>query len=438
MPRGGGRSRKARALAALAATALCAWARAAEPASADPAGFTFRGRLEWITAAGGSLPRDTDPNPRNVVLALPQAAGASELRPDLRVEHGSALLLVARPRFRLQVAKARAAGTWLPERREASSEWLELYGAWRADERLAITYGLQSFQWGPAELMSPSNRLFHETGFLRDPLYVVRGKHLARVNVTFGSSFSTVLLAEVEPNREDPFVAGEPFERRAQAKVEWSAAGGGGYLGVTGGAGERERGWFGEYGAASITDGLSVYADAVHRAGSRAWYPVDPALGPPGFTHAAPGRGLRTLAVGGIRYTFEGGTDLRLEYTFDEAGWTEAQLALAARAAAFRFPPPAPETVAAWLDPGFELVGRHHAYASLRLPDLPPSRKLAVQLRYLAALEDGSGAAFASASFDATDSVVLFASAMGTHGPRDGALSRLLEATAAAGAVVSW
>jgi hypothetical protein len=149
--------------------------------------------------------------------------------------------------------------------------------------------------------------------------------------------------------------------------------------------------------------------------------------------------GLRTLALGGVRYTFAGGADVRLEYLFDEAGWDPAQLALAARAA--RGPPgaaPAPETVAAWLAPGFELVGRQHAYASVTLPDLPPGKRLTLQGRYLAALEDGSGATFVTASANATDSMVLFASAAAAHGKDDGALSRLARGAATAGVVVSW
>jgi len=425
--------------AVAAALALAATEAAAEDGDAALPGFGFRGRLEWITAAAGTSPRDTAVNPRNAVLRLPQAVGQSELRPDLRVEHPAGLAIVARPRLLLQASKARVVGAWVPEETDATSEWLELYGSWRVDERVSIAYGLQNFQWGPAELMSPSNRIFHETGFARDPLYVVRGKHLARVNVSVGQAWSAVLLAEVRPNDDTPFVAGEPFEPKAEAKLEWAAPSGRGYLGVTGGAGRRSRGFFGEYGAMSL-GGFSIYGDAVHQAGSRAWYPV---LVPGGggvaaFDQTETRASLRTLALGGARYTFEGGADVRLEILFDEAGWDRAQLALASRAAGPSPLPGGAGLLAAWLLPGFEIVGRQHAYASVRLPDLPPRKRLALQARYLAALEDGSGAAFVTASFDAADSVVLFASAAATHGAGDAALSRLVRGTAAAGAVVSW
>ena len=94
--------------------------------------------------------------------------------------------------------------------------------------------------------------------------------------------------------------------------------------------------------------------------------------------------------------------------------------------------------MARYVSPGFELVGRQHAYASLSLPDLPPSKRLKLQARVLRALEDRSTAAFVTASLDATDSLVVFASAAATDGVSHGALSRLVRGTALLGAVVSW
>jgi hypothetical protein len=424
--------------AAVAALALaCAGVRAAD--APELAGLSFRGRLEWLTSAQATAPADTPVNPENAVLAMPQASASTELRPDLRLERGADLQLVARPRLLLVGSKARVAGAWQEEQRDATVQWLELFGAWRLDERLAVAYGLQNFQWGPAELLSPSNRIFHETGFTRDPLYVVRGKHLVRVNVSSGRSLTAVLLAEVQPNGEEPFIAGAPFEPMAEAKVEWASPSGRGYLGVTGGAGRTRRGFFGEYGALSIGDGLSVYADAVHQAGSEAWVPVEAPGGAATFEH--PGRlwGLRTLVVGGVRYTFTGGADLRLEYVFDEAGWDRTRLVLAERAAqAPPGPPPAVAPVVSWLRPGFELLGRQLAYASLALADLPPGKRTKLQARVLAALEDGSAAAFVTASLDATESVVAFASAGATDGVSHGALSRLVRGMALLGAVVTW
>jgi len=347
-----------RCSAALRATAVCVAASLASAGAAADSGeqsapatslpLSARARLEWLSAAGTTAPRNSPVNPDNAVLLLPQAAASTELRPDRQVEAGRALRGVARPRLLLTVQKSRVAGEWQPESSDARVDWIELYASWQADEHVAVAYGLQNYQWGPAELVSPSNRIFHATGFARDPLYVVYGKHLARVNLSAGRSWSAVLLAEVRPNAEAPFVAGEPFEPKVEAKLEWSDPGGRGYAAVAGGAGRDSRGFFGEYASLAVGDGLSIYADAVHQLGSRAWYPVDGGAGGARFEHPATGAGLRTLALGGIRYTFEGGTDLRLEYLFDEAGWTVGQLRLAERAAASTPTAPAsPDAVAA-------------------------------------------------------------------------------------------
>jgi len=428
---GGAALRAGRTAAVVLAAAVAGGAP--RPALAADEPLSVQGRIEWLSAGGAVVPRDTAVNPGNRALRLPAASVGTELRPDLRLEHASGLRAVARPRLWAAVEKARVDGIWGAERRDGGAEWLEAYASWRAGPSLEIAYGLQNFQWGPAELMSPSNRLFHETGFARDPRYAVRGRHLARVNVSRGQAFTVVALAELRPNGEEPFVAGEPFEPKAQVKLEWAAPGGGPYVGFTAGAGRLTRGFLGEYLAVPLGGALSVYADAVHAAGSRAWVP-----GPDGFAQAAEGSGPRTLALGGVRFTFEGGADLRLEYVFDEAGWSPAQLLLAARVAAAAAAAGQGEALAAYLRPGLELGARQLAYASLRLPDLAPSDRTHVQVGYLAALEDGSGAAFATATFDASDSAVLFGTAIGTHGRDHGTLSRLARGTVVLGAAVTF
>lgn len=408
-------------------------------ATSEAPPFTFRGHLEWITAVGAASSRASVVNPGNRILQVPAGGGQTELRPDLRLEVGPALTAIARPRFWLRSEKAHTDDGWQAERSEAKAEWIEGYATWRVSDALFVSYGLQNFQWGPAELVSPSNRIFHATGFYRDPVFVVRGRHLVRANVSAGRAWSVVLLAEVGDNGEGPFVAGEPFDPKAVAKVEWTAPAGDLTAAVTAGASERTRGWFGEYATVPIVAGLAAYVDAVHTVGRRAWTPIaDPVLG---ATFAESGmeiRQLRTMALGGLRYSFVNGNDLRIEYLYDEAGWSDAQLSAAQTAALASLAVGDPAGLARFLDPGFELLGRHLLYASLSLPDLPPGERTRIQARYLHSLTDGSGAAFLTGSYDATDSVVAFVSLSATHGPADGALSRLTRASFAAGATVNW
>jgi hypothetical protein len=404
-----------------------------EGAAGSPPDLRFLGHLGWITALQGVLLRDSPVNPANQVLRLPQGLAATELRPDLRLQVRSELVAVVRPRLMLEASGAEG-GRARVERTAASSAWIEAYATWRLDDRLAVSYGIQNFQWGPGELLSPSNRIFHATGFYRDPRYVVLGRHLARVNLSAGREWSAVFLGEVAPNGEPAFVAGEPFESKAQAKLEYTAAAGDWSLGLTAGAAQRSRAWFGELATLPLFAGLSAYADAVHTVGRLAWYPVDGGAGAPAFAQTGmETRRLRTLALGGLRYAFESGADARFEYVIDEAGWSRGDLLRAALAASAD-----PRLVDRYLDPGFELLGRRLVYFSLLFPDLPPRQRTTAPARYLRCLTDGSGAAFATMSHGATDAVVVFLSASLTHGGESGALSRLARGTALLGAEVNW
>lgn len=391
----------------------------------------IRGHADAFAAVESVLPTDSTANPGNV-LQLPLLMGALELRPSLTIDYGGWLVLSARPRVKLSAGLARTNGAWDGGRGAASVDVAELSFTWRLADWLSFTWGLQNFQWGPAELASPSNRLFHETGLLKDPLYFVPGHHLLRVNASAGKTLSVVLLAELTAP-PDTFVFGETFGPRGQAKLEWSEEGGRGLIGVTGGIGARQRPFFGEYAQWQVTDGLSVYADASHSTQRHAWYPV---LGEAGFSfvhrESTDWKRLYTMAVGGLRYTFESGADVRAEVLLNDAGWTRDEIELAA---AFAL---ASEQSGPLFTPGLEYLSRTMVYASLRLPELPPRKHLTLVARYALSCTDLSGAAFLTASLDASDSMVIFVSALATHGPSWAELSRLARASFFLGVVHSW
>ena len=397
---------------------------------------TWRANLEWITAVRATDPADTALNPGNEAFRVPQFVALTEVRPNLRVEAGSRWQLVFRPRWR-----GTAASTWTDaaprrDQLEGTFDVPELYVSWRPSDVVSIAYGLQNFQWGPAELLSPSNRVFHEVGTFRDPLYYVRGRHLVRVNVSSGKQWSAVALAEVGGTDEPAFRAGEHFEPAGQAKAEFTTASGGSYVGVTGGARQGERPWFGEYGSVTLVAGLSAYVDAVHQQGSPAWYPV--AAGPSSAGFARVDRAsdaVRTLVVGGLRYSFVNGTDLRVEYMHQDAGYRRSQFDLAALAVATQ---PSRETADRWLRPGLEFIGRDLLLGSVRVPDMPPSRRIGLHAQYLASLTDRSGLVYATTVVDASGALVVFGTVTATYGGDAAEFSRLARASAVGGIVWSW
>jgi hypothetical protein len=423
------------ALLALAATSAVPAHAQGVAQTPQPPAVSWRASVEWIGAVRGANPADTRLNPGNTRFRIPQVRAQAEVRPNVRIELGPRVTVVVRPRGLATAQTAWATGLPRTIDTDASANWTEAYLNWRPTNSLQVTYGLQNFQWGPAELLAPSNRIFHETGVFRDQLYYVRGRHLLRVNLSSGRQWSLVGLAELTGNGEDPFVAGERFERQGQVKGEYAAASGRGYLGVTAGARQGPRPWFGEYASYELAGGLSAYVDATHTRGSRAWYPV--AL--PSTEAATFARrdldvdAWRTLAVAGMRYTFVAGPDARLEYLHQDAGYTRGELDLAAAALAA-----SPAQAAPFIAPGLEFLGRRLALASLRVPDLPPSDRLALQGRYLRSLTDRSGVAFLTGTLEAADAVVLFASGSLTHGRDTAEFSRLIRAGVAAGAVWTW
>jgi hypothetical protein len=404
-------------------------------------------QVDWLTAVRGSTASDTSLNPGNARLRLPQLLALTELRGSLRLELGPKVEFVVRPRVRGQVTTAWIDGQRRVRDDDVEANWTELYVALRPSDAVAITYGLQNFQWGPAELVAPNNRIFHETGFFKDPLYYVRGRHLLRVNVSAGRQWSVVALGELGANGDVPFRAGEHFARQALAKLEFTSANGASYVGGTAGATDGTPPWFGAYGMLGVTEGLSFYVDTSHTRGSQAWYPVTApvapgsAVLPPGLVlpvFARPFTNLpswRSLAVAGARYTFARGDDLRVEWLGQDAGWHESDLRLgfdAARLATSR------ERFEPYLAPGLEFLGRQLVFVSLRTPELPPRDRVELQTRYLHSFTDSSRALFVSARWEATDALVAFASATLTGGPDHGEFSRLLRASIVAGTQWTW
>jgi hypothetical protein len=244
------------------------------------------------------------------------------------------------------------------------------------------------------------------------------------------------VLAEVGGTDEPAFRAGEHFEPAGQAKAEYTTASGGSYVGLTAGARPGERPWFGEYGAVTLVAGLSSYVDAVHQEGSQAWYPVPAGSRTAGFAQTDRGsRALRTLVVGGLRYSFVNGTDVRVEYMHQDAGYTKAQFDLAALAVAAT---PSRESVDRWLRPGLEFAGRDLVLGSIRVPPLPPTRRVGAHAQYLVSLTDRSGLVYATTTVDASGAVVLFATVTATYGGDTAEFSRLVRASVVGGAVWSW
>lgn len=418
--------------APLAVLLLTSWASAAR-AGGEAA---ISGQLQLVAAARALAPADGPLSPANRgnrVLRLPQATLTTELRPSLEVKWGGWLTAVARPRLIGGVTATHAVGAWDDPDAAASVLLPELFAVWQASDWLALAWGLQNFQWGPGELTSPSNALFHETALLLDPLYLVQGRHLARANLSIGRELSGVVLVEVSEAGAEPFIAREPFAPSAHAKLEYAEAGGRWLVGLTTSATLDHDPTVGEYGQLQLTDAIALFFDVGHAHERRAWYPRRGR-----FVHLPHEERhqreltIDTTALVGARWSLESGGELRVEWLEHRAGWSERELADAAAVVAVS------GDIEPWLAPGFELIGRRFVYLALRVPELPPAKRVTLQSRVLCSATDRSAAAFVTLTADVSDTTVAFLSALAAVGEPHDELSRLVQGAVTVGVINSW
>jgi len=403
------------------AGAACWTSILATTSVAAAGGIDWRTSLDWFASFRATLPPGGVGNPENRTLRLPLLAIENELRPSLRFDY-SAFQLMVRPSFALSVLSARVSRQMQDPQIDVRAQLTELYAVWKAADFLSLAYGLQNYQWGPSETLSPSNSIFH-LPYTRNILTLIRGRHLARVNISPSRSWSIVVLLEPTDNGEPAFTYGAAFDPKALVKIEYTRPSGDTYVGVTAAKGEHSRAWVGEYGVFSVNDAFSIYADARHTRGSDALYPTGAASPGKAFaaTEASSGK-VSTIATLGARYQFKDGEDLRLEYLHNDPGYDRQQMATSARTVAASTDPAA---VGAYASPGLDLPGRRYLTASVRFPKLGPRERVSLDVTYLQSLTDGTGALFVNSEWIHSDSLVFFMSAAAIPGQSDGDLTRL-------------
>lgn len=401
--------------------------------AADEA-LSFRGSATWLNAYVHGTVVDDPRNPDNQALELASDRFVSQLRPSLKLV-SSSLQIIARPRLTFETAKATVAQSKQPYQGHSSNIWSEAFAQWTMSETATLAIGRQNFQWGAAESLSPSNRLIHESVENRSIIYEVTGHNLARLNLSLGKSWSTILIGEYEENKDlRPFAAGDTFQSAGLMKNEVNWNSGADYLGVVIGGRDKGQPWVGEY--ANITvgwiDGLSIYADARHEKGSDAWHPVDQG---PATVYEQLNKGksrVYSLSVSGLKYDFEGGNTLRVEYVYNDAGYDKTEAAVVTRPQLIM----TRENFERSLTPGLELPGRRYGFFSAYIPDFFGLDDLVIYLRTLYALTDRSHSSYGSVEYALKDAGTLLAAV--AVSPRKGELRGFTSPTYTVGYKHLW
>jgi hypothetical protein len=393
------------------------------------------------------------------VARVPSAGLVSELKPQLKVVSPQAITLMARPRIRMRYEQTTVDGETAEPKGSARSELSEAFVQWTLSENVTFAYGKQYFSWGATESLTPSNRLFHETALARNVLYDVRGKNLARVNLSVGRALSLVLMTEYEEtgDEDDVFIAEETFQSKALAKAEVSWNDGSDFFGIVAGGREEGRPWLGEYVSWTLpfVEGVSIYGDASHERGADVWYPGTKSAESPVFgsqklrvleKSELGDEKLRTLAVAGLRYDFENGATLRAEYIRNDAGYDEEQT----KALHETFSPRELQRTG-FVDQsliatnfqrahlrGTELPGQKYAYASLTWPKAFENADLQLFARSLYSLTDRSSSTYAAAEYALGDAGTAFYAATSNAGDEVSELKGLTSTTHVAGYRHTW
>lgn len=390
-----------------------------------------------------SLVKDSPANPNNSVLGLENQCATFDLRPSIKADSG-VFQLIARPQFKTKAARIHQNGKDSAEHPQSSSRWLESYGVLTASDKVLVSYGLQNYQWGAAESLNPSNRIFHENIDSKGLLAAVQGKNLVRVNFSWTKNLTSILMSETEKSKDAPeFRSEEEFQTKSLMKHEVNWNSGADYLGLVYGAQEQGSPWIGEYFNLTLLDGLTFYGDASHARNSDAWYPVLEKSAQVPTKQIVQMRQSElhsnkayTMAVAGFRYSFEGGSDIRFEYILNSAGWNKDESRRATRALdktnALQLTD-YQTNLKRILRPGLEYRGQKYGLVSLRVPDALNFKDLVLYGRLLRSLTDQSSSIYGSVEYGFWSASTFVLSGYTTTGKVDEELRGVIASNITAG-----
>ena len=268
---------------------------------------------------------DSRANPRNI-LQIPDYSFVVDIRPDFYLDYRR-LRLIAKPRNTLIWSRFEEEIIIPVNDFEVDvflNEWL---AGLQMGESLFASIGRENLQWGPSNLISPSNIFFRENG-LRNPKLEIPGQGFGRLVWVPSTSWSVSLIANVSEGANDLI---KDFNPAYALKIDYT-----GYrkfFSLIPSYREEDRGYLGAYAGWRATDGFFFYAEGLFSKGTNALYPVDTGnttpTGDPIFSLEATeddSESLEIEAIAGVSYTFESGPSLALEYFLNTPGYTDGQV----------------------------------------------------------------------------------------------------------------
>lgn len=347
----------------------------------------------------------------------------NQLRPTFKLTSGRAFTLNARPFLEIRQNQFLLSSGKNKSQTEISADAGETTLSIRPSNKLELTVGQESFQWGAGETASPSNWIHRPTRLLesvsRNPQTVVSTQKTARLNASAGQFLNLVAVAEYEI--EQKALPSIYSGRRFLLKSEFAWNSGVDSVGlVIGGAERLAAPFLGQYFSLSIDDSLRIYAESGHYQGSDVLKPVELGLPSPSGVGKAvlfsqpqlSSKRFNHEVLLGIRYDIFDGTELRLEGYSNSAGYTLSEMKLAAdlqKQSSQSFP--------LFYSPNTETRSQKSLLLAVRKANFGKKRNNTALIRYWKPVFDSSGGAVLYCEYGLNDNVLLYAAGGGYHGP---------------------
>lgn len=253
--------------------------------------------------------------------------------------------------------------------------------------RIFTTIGLQVYQWGPAEILNPSNPFFHFNSNQRSLVYKEKGKALLRLNWNTKSDNSFVFIVEPVSNNETYWIADQKFKPQFAAKFDTAWTGTRNFLGLVMGIPDNADFFIGEYFQYELSEGFSVYADAKHSLNNFFYSPKTEGAFIRMVENPDDGQ-ISTLLVTGLRY--EDYFDARFEYIHNTLGYDQETFDQGLIGGS-QASPYVLENLKHFQASGLDLLTKNYIYFSLRKADPFEIKDLSLFFRSFTSMMDSSG-----------------------------------------------
>lgn len=393
--------------------------------------------VEWYNSFQKTeRPSESPIDPTSTRLEIPKSRFQTDLRINTKYTWNNGSRLVFRPRVLANYNQPSSINSDEKSNSEGEASLSEAFIEFAPTPTLTLAAGLQNYQWGPAELMSPTNPFFRFRPEQRAFNYREDGRFLIRANWSPNDSWSLIGLLEPINNGTSYWIYEQEFKPQGVLKIERRGANALNYIGFNVGTMVDQIPFIGEYFNYELVEGISAYLDARHSSGRVQYLPKISSDSPPDplfdMVYVRQNQPWQTLLVSGLRW--EGSIDVRLEYVYNSYGLTKEDMQ-AAFLSALPQHPRGMQNLKRLMGSGMELFGQHYGYLSLRIPDFI-KQNYNLAFRYMKSLMDQS--ARLQTSFDSPlgESGTLFAEANISFGNSTQELSALEKAMGLLG--VKW